>query len=41
MADITELLNKWHAGDRDAFDELVPQAPTVEERSVILDLFRR
>ncbi len=25
MADITELLNRWHAGDRQAFDELMPQ----------------
>lgn len=24
MADITELLNRWHGGDRGAFDELVP-----------------
>lgn len=25
MADITELLNRWHAGDHGAFDELVPR----------------
>ncbi len=25
MADITELLNRWHGGDKEAFDELVPQ----------------
>jgi RNA polymerase sigma factor (TIGR02999 family) len=25
MADITELLNQWKAGDRDAFDALVPK----------------
>ena len=25
MPDITDLLNRWHQGDRDAFDELMPR----------------
>ena len=39
MADITELLNKWHAGDRDAFDELVPQVYG-EMRAIAAHLLR-
>jgi RNA polymerase sigma factor (TIGR02999 family) len=39
MADITELLNKWQAGDRGAFDELVPQVYG-EMRAIAAHLLR-
>ena len=39
MADITELLNKWQAGDRRAFDELVPQVYG-EMRAIAAHLLR-
>lgn len=39
MADITDLLNKWHDGDRGAFDELVPQVYG-EMRAIAAHLLR-
>lgn len=39
MPDITELLNKWQAGDRGAFDELVPQVYG-EMRAIAAHLLR-
>ena len=39
MADITELLNKWQAGDRGAFDDLVPRVYG-EMRAIAAHLLR-
>lgn len=39
MADITELLNRWHEGDRNAFDELVPRVYG-EMRAIAAHLLR-
>jgi len=39
MADITELLNRWHGGDKGAFDELVPQVYG-EMRAIAAHLLR-
>ncbi|MBP7777456.1 MAG: sigma-70 family RNA polymerase sigma factor [Acidobacteria bacterium] len=39
MADITELLSRWRAGDRGAFDELVPKVYG-EMRSIAAHLLR-
>ena len=39
MADITELLNKWQAGDRGAFDDLMPRVYG-EMRAIAAHLLR-
>lgn len=39
MADITELLSRWHGGDRSAFDELVPRVYG-EMRAIAAHLLR-
>jgi RNA polymerase sigma factor (TIGR02999 family) len=39
MPDITDLLNRWHQGDRGAFDELMPRVYT-EMRAMAAGLLR-
>jgi len=39
MPDITDLLNRWHQGDREAFDELMPRVYG-EMRSIAAGLLR-
>lgn len=39
MPDVTELLIRWHAGDRAAFDELIPRVYT-EMRAIAAHLLR-
>ncbi len=39
MADITDLLNRWHQGDRAAFDELMPRVYG-EMRAIAAQLLR-
>jgi RNA polymerase sigma factor (TIGR02999 family) len=39
MPDITDLLNRWHQGDRSAFDELMPRVYT-EMRAIAAGLLR-
>ena len=39
MPDITDLLNRWHEGDRGAFDELMPRV-YAEMRSIAAGLLR-